>query len=110
MDTLKTWIATRLAWLDENIPGLCPPISVGDEITTTTLRCFPNPTQGAFTVQVDQQLLNKTYTVYDFAGRQVMIGIFKSPLNALELGHLPAGVYFLKVDHDLGNGLRFVKE
>ncbi|HRH39102.1 MAG TPA: CotH kinase family protein, partial [Flavobacteriales bacterium] len=46
LDTLKGWIAQRLAWLDANMPGLCSQESVSENAGATALTCYPNPTTG----------------------------------------------------------------
>jgi hypothetical protein len=50
LDTLKAWIKLRLQWLDENLPGLCPNVSIGDDQrqVENTLYFYPNPGNGNF--------------------------------------------------------------
>jgi hypothetical protein len=73
LDTLKAWIATRLIWLDANIPGTCwPPIvdGISEAMNDAALKCYPNPSNG--TVQLSGAALGHGPTlieVYDAAGR-----------------------------------------
>lgn len=46
LDTLKQWIATRIAWLDGHLPGTCTINGNGDLRGHSTLSCAPNPVQG----------------------------------------------------------------
>lgn len=45
LDTLKGWIAERLAWLDANIPGTCSHVGI-EERGNAVLHVFPNPSDG----------------------------------------------------------------
>jgi len=46
LEVLKQWIATRLAWLDVNLPGLCNGVSVAEHGPRAAFICYPNPTAG----------------------------------------------------------------
>ena len=46
LDTLKSWISTRLAWLDANMPGTCLNTGTTEAKPTSTFSCHPNPTTG----------------------------------------------------------------
>jgi len=46
LDTLKSWIAERLTWLDANMPGVCAPLSAPRIVATADFTCFPNPSDG----------------------------------------------------------------
>ncbi|MBK6754149.1 MAG: CotH kinase family protein [Flavobacteriales bacterium] len=43
LDTLKSWIALRLAWLDDNIPGVCSPTSFEAGPERVRSAVYPNP-------------------------------------------------------------------
>lgn len=45
IDFLKEWIGIRLTWLDENMPGLCAPLSVS-ELEANAVQLYPNPSTG----------------------------------------------------------------
>ena len=49
---LKWWIAERVDWLDENMPGTCP--NVGEEIISRGLSAsvYPNPSGGRFYLEI----------------------------------------------------------
>jgi hypothetical protein len=49
LDTLKSWITLRLAWLDANMPGLCGGgIGMDEAYMPASLACYPNPGNGRF--------------------------------------------------------------
>ena len=72
LDTLKAWITLRLQWLDENIPGLCPNVSIGEEPRqmAETIRFYPNPGNGRFhfTGYIDSATPLQM-NVYDLTGK-----------------------------------------
>jgi hypothetical protein len=74
LDTLKAWISLRLQWLDENIPGFCPNVSIdeGRQDLFSTLRYYPNPGNGDFHFE---GYINGSdplqMTVFDLAGRMI---------------------------------------
>lgn len=74
LDTLKAWIKLRLQWLDENIPGLCPNVSIGEDPwhVENTLNFYPNPGNGNFhfegNIESDTPL---QMFVYDLTGRMI---------------------------------------
>jgi hypothetical protein len=46
LDTLKAWIDRRLQWLDQNIPGVCTPVSVMEAVPEAHVSVYPNPSNG----------------------------------------------------------------
>jgi len=47
LDTLKAWIAERLAWLDANIPGACTQVGVQEAPATAGLSAVVDPQTGS---------------------------------------------------------------
>jgi hypothetical protein len=72
LDTLKHWISKRLAWLDENMPGTCPPIfvSTGEEISADVYNYYPNPSSGQFKfVGISKSGHQLSFSVYNISGK-----------------------------------------
>jgi hypothetical protein len=72
LDTLKSWIKLRLQWLDENIPGFCPNVSIGEDPrqAADNINFYPNPGNGNF--HFEGYLDSKSSSemrVYDLTGR-----------------------------------------
>ncbi len=59
---------------------------------------FPNPTEGLVNVNIS---VESNYTVYDILGKEIKKGNFNQGSNVLQLEKYDAGVYFLRVTHDL---------
>lgn len=97
LDTLKVWIATRLAWLDANIPGTCwpaPPNGTMDR-TTLALACYPNPSTGAVQLSGSAlQLGPALIEVTDLTGRVILR---QNASGNLRIDLTSAGVYNIHV-------------
>jgi hypothetical protein len=63
------------------------------------LKAYPNPTSGLLTIQLDDQLTMQACTLSDLRGKTVAELRWTQPVQQaeLDLGALPAGVYFLQV-------------
>jgi len=105
IDFLKTWLATRLNWIDRNLP-LVTVVSEPNTITTTyTLsEAYPNPFTYQTTVDLsvyDSQPVRAD--LYDVLGRRVarvFLGWVESGTTqtiTISSGGLAPGVYFLRV-------------
>ena len=69
--SFKSWISTRLAWLDANLPGTCY-YTASPALATTGLSISPNPAHTAFRVEglADGEQVEQV-AVYDAAGSLV---------------------------------------
>lgn len=56
---------------------------------------FPNPSQGAFSIQGDEEYL-KTVSILDVSGRPIEINSSKLSENTILVEGLPSGVYFVR--------------
>ncbi|MCL2130870.1 MAG: T9SS type A sorting domain-containing protein [Lentimicrobiaceae bacterium] len=78
----------------------------------TSLRIYPNPTSGKFSV-VSYQLseMGGEIEVFDVVGRKLLshtpLTSHSSPLIEIDISHLANGLYFLKID---GKTVKVVKE
>ena len=108
IQTLKTWLADRLKWIDANIPntGACfdYPANVKESVI---FKVFPNPIGDKLMLRVDsrnsQQL---SITIFDAMGRKIIATAY-SLNGGRNLFELPAerwaaGFYFLT--YQSGNG------
>ena len=100
---LKSNIATRLSWLDANIPGQCwgIPLSNEEEIHAPAL-IYPNPTNDVLFIALSHPI--KEICLFNLAGQLVQKQNTNSLQLELNLQDLAGGVYWLK----LGNEMRKV--
>jgi hypothetical protein len=99
LDTLKSWIARRLDWLDLNIPGQCTiQASVPERGGDQGLVPYPNPSSGSFHFQgsfTDQGPLE--LSIHDVAWRE--LDRIPLPSGRMDIGHVirRSGTYFFTV-------------
>ncbi len=101
LDTLKSWIALRLQWLDANIPGLCQIIDDVPQISSSqSIIISPNPASGSILIS---GLTGSPagIEIYDVLGKIIyaISGIQNS--EPIDISTLPAGMYFLKINTGL---------
>jgi hypothetical protein len=95
IDTLKQWIANRLAWMDANMPGTCSSIGINEtEGFDNLFSIYPNPASDAITIR---SFINTPFewTIYNPLGEIV----FKEQAYESRTIHLkaPPGVYMVKI-------------
>lgn len=80
-----------------------------DHLETAVLRLQPNPNKGRFTLDVPQQT-GQRFEVCDLSGKTLRSGDLRPGRNAIDLGSLAEGVYFLRATNASGESkvLRFV--
>ncbi len=71
--------------------------AVGDPITGQ-IRVSPNPARGALSVQLSSDRTAKAlFRLLDAQGREVVNRVLSGRDNAIEMSHLPSGLYFYEV-------------
>jgi hypothetical protein len=68
---LKQWIATRLAWLDDNIPGVCTGVGVADAAPIDDLRVYAEAGTGRVNFVGNWSAGQHQLLIHDMAGREV---------------------------------------
>jgi len=102
----KNWIATRLTWLDANMPGKDLGTGVKDDIGAmpeefALLQNYPNPfnpeTKITYMLRHNDKI---RLSVYDLLGREVAVLVNNESKSAgehevsFDAAHFPSGVYF----------------
>lgn len=104
LDSLKSWIGTRIKWLDANIPGLCTTTGLAETNSAADVNCYPNPANDFFTVEYSlPSAMNVAARLYNYLGTQVLVsnkGIQSPGQHSLKLetSALPPGIYMLKFE------------
>jgi enterochelin esterase family protein len=81
------------------------------ETGQSTLKCYPNPSNGKITIELTGKTNSQSLSVLDLNGKQIRTCKITSPVITLDISTLPSGVYFVKVVGD--NGImvgNFVKQ
>jgi len=99
IENLKSWIGSRLTWLDENMPGTCwGPVTDVSEDAENTLSVFPNPSSGTFTVY-NSKAGDYELEVYNSLGEMVLRQTKNGVQEIVKLD-VPAGIYFLNIKYE----------
>jgi len=95
LDTLKAWIAIRLAWLDENLPGNCWPTGPGNskEKHPEPILCYPNPTNGTIRFEGYVNSSATLLRIYDATGRLCESIPISAGVVAISYSFTTKGVY-----------------
>ena len=78
-------------------------------ITNDELRIYPNPTTGELRIE-SSKFRVQSVDIYDVSGRKVLTSpvSLMSPETVLNISHLPAGLYFVKIHTEVGAVVRKV--
>lgn len=105
IDYLKTWIADRSTWLDNNLPGVC---DLYTSVTTTeniiSCKFNPNPFSHATLLQMqfgDHHIGDVTLNIYDVTGRNVFeknIAVRNQKVKEELQPDLIPGIYFYSAE------------
>jgi len=99
VDYLKWWFQSRSEWMDINLPGNCPTVSVpafGDEEKATVL-IYPNPFNSSTTFSITSTNNDdKFLLIYDLAGREVFKKFIAKGENktTINSNQMSSGMYF----------------
>ena len=69
------------------------PSSISDSLYEMNVLCYPNPTSGQLTIEV-QNTIPTMIEIYDSFGRQVLRSSFS---ERIDISYLPRGIYILKL-------------
>lgn len=75
---------------------------------TNDFSIFPNPANKFITIDSDNESLISSVEIFDISGKKALTE--SDNFNSINIGHLPSGVYFLKITSDSKSTyLKFVK-
>ena len=100
----KSWIATRLTWLDANMPGNlsgCSLTSVNEMENESSISVFPNPANDILYIRAgDNPQLPALIELCDITGKIIMQIKSNSGNTAVDVSSLPNGMYFCRYRSD----------
>jgi hypothetical protein len=67
IDYLKSWMQSRLIWMDQNMFGSCENLSLEENQKTTTI-VFPSPSDGKISIHTAKPLENVTLKLFTVEG------------------------------------------
>ncbi|MBL1281430.1 MAG: CotH kinase family protein [Fluviicola sp.] len=118
LDYLKTYVANRANWIDNNLPGICDLSVSENEFEAEYHKIWPNPTSGKLNLGISLFQQGKVaFVVHDMTGKVVAkknLGEYNIGTHAFDLGdlNLKSGsyVYSVLVNNELiysGKLMRF---
>ena len=88
---LRNWLSNRIAWLDQNLPGVC--LTSMNATAQSTLSIYPNPAQEELSI-VKPTSGNFNVQVLDYTGRAMDIRVMNAyDQYKLDVRSLAAGYY-----------------
>ena len=97
----KNWIATRIAWLDANLPGDANSCSLNadQQIADITIIMQPNPASDYLQIKVADDTIKKIM-LFDISGK--LISELQENTNevTIQLKDITNGIYFCKIETD----------
>jgi hypothetical protein len=74
------------------------PTNVGESTSSDDIKIYPNPNEGAFTMELSKVLIGEHYQLLNMQGKVVLEGNIESTTMQMEVFDLPAGNYVLSVE------------
>ena len=71
------------------------PVSINE----TSMKLYPNPTNGNITLEVSSAMVGKRYSIQDFSGRTIRDGKISSSQEQINLQGVARGVYYLSIEN-----------
>jgi hypothetical protein len=64
---------------------------------------YPNPTNGIFTIEINNSFSGGSYTFFDNLGRQILKGPLLQKKTMIDINNITRGIYHLKILDNFGN-------
>jgi hypothetical protein len=90
---------------DDRIVEISPAtaISTGPAPDMNAFRIYPNPAEGNTRLSIPEVFIGGTLRVFDAEGKERITREIRQPEETLHTGHLPTGVYFIRIQKDQQN-------
>ncbi|RXR20586.1 T9SS type A sorting domain-containing protein [Flavobacterium amnicola] len=94
---------TTSNWVADNF------LNVADNIFTSNLKIYPNPSNGIFNINIDT---NATIEIYDLIGKQIASKKIEVGTSQLDMGNYSSGIYLLKVttENNQSKTMKIIKQ
>lgn len=96
VEKLKEWIATRLNWLDRNMPGTCSQTDVFVPENESEFHIFPNPVSGVLNIRNKTEIDN--IELFNLTGKRILsLNTINSTTVEIDVTTVSPGVYIIKL-------------
>ncbi|MBK8413209.1 MAG: T9SS type A sorting domain-containing protein [Bacteroidetes bacterium] len=79
-----------------SLPYIFTTVGIG-QISAGNFNVFPNPSNGVYVVQFAEKVTGNSYMIHEVTGKLIMSGEFNGSNAKLDIGNVPAGIYFLTI-------------
>jgi hypothetical protein len=105
IQALKSYLQTRLNWLDQQIPGNCNPTLLDEKQGFSfKMNLQPNPASESVVIETHETFCNNlTITILDMTGKTVATFEGSNVRNStnsylIDVRNIPAGIWIVKLD------------
>lgn len=93
---MKSWINSRLNWMDANIPGSCLNLGLADHSSALYFALFPNPANTQITFAFSSSIGITDLFIYDRLGKLLKQQQFSGSQLTLSVEDFSPGIYFVQ--------------
>ena len=79
-----------------SLPYIFTTVGIG-QISAGNFNVFPNPSNGVYVVQFAEKVTGNSYMIHEVTGKRIRAGEFNGSNAKLDIGNVPAGIYFLTI-------------
>lgn len=79
------------------------------ENTNFEFEISPNPVNDLLLIRTEAIHINRSYSIVNALGMEVLTGVLQDQANEIQLSHLPSGIYFLSINGAAENRIKFIK-
>ncbi len=75
-------------------------VGIQDLVVNSSVSIFPNPSANFITIKTNDVYLNKTYSIFNALGQQVLSGKLANETTILDISSLTKGFYFMQIGEE----------
>ena len=85
-------------------------VGINNIIKESTIKVFPNPVSESLTLKVEKENINNIFSIFDYTGKLITSEKIVSESTQINTNSLSGGMYFIKIDGDLPQTIKFIKK
>ncbi|PCI96390.1 MAG: hypothetical protein COB15_10240 [Flavobacteriales bacterium] len=99
---LKTWVSSRLTWMDSNMPGICS-VGLDEKRIQSNILVYPNPSFDVLKISFTNNSINeKKISLYNVIGKKVYQHLTINKELLIDVSKYSEGVYLLEILEEKG--------
>lgn len=90
----------------------CTTTGIGTTSSTITnsSRIFPNPVSEFLQLEIDSKNIGNSYSIFDYTGKLIQTGKAESELNQINTSAFSSGMYFIRINGENPQTIKFIKK